>query len=92
MRKRPARKKLVEGEEAVVDKMKKVEIEIKGMSCGGCAKGVEEFLSKTGGIENVKVSLGEGKAFLEVSDEIDESLLRYKIEESGYKAGEIQFK
>ncbi len=91
MKKRLVRKKLV-AEEAVVNKMKKVEIEIKGMSCGGCAKGVEEFLSKTDGIENVRVSLGESKAFLEVSDEMDESLLRYKIEEAGYKSGEIEFK
>lgn len=75
----------------VADKMKKAEIEIKGMSCSGCAKRIESSLSEIKGIQDVRVSVERNKAFVEVSDDVDEGLLRHKIKEAGYEAGEVKF-
>ena len=46
--------------------MKKVEIKIKGMSCGGCTKKVEESLrDEIRDIKNVIVSLSKNEALAE---------------------------
>ena len=71
--------------------MKKVEISIEGMSCGGCTKRVEESLSEIEGVKNILVSLKKNKAFLEVPEDVSESLLKYKVKEAGYEAVKIKF-
>ncbi len=70
--------------------MKKVEISIEGMTCGGCTKRVEESLSEIEGAENILVSLRKNKAFLEVPNDVSESLLKYKVKEAGYEAIKIK--
>ncbi len=72
--------------------MKKIEISIEGMTCGGCAKRGEESLSEIDGAKNILVSLKENKAFLEVPEEISENLLKHKINETGYKAVKVKIK
>ncbi|HCJ57686.1 Copper chaperone CopZ [bioreactor metagenome] len=61
----------------------KKQINIEGMSCGHCAKHVEEALKEIGAA-NVTVSL-EGKyAIAESSSEIEDSKLKEAVEEAGY--------
>lgn len=72
--------------------MKKVDLEIKGMTCGGCTKRVEESLSEIKEAKNILVSLRENKAFLEVPDDVSESLVKFKVKEAGYEAIKIKFK
>jgi len=72
--------------------MKKFEIEITGMKCGGCKANVERVLSGIEGIENMKVSLEEKKAFGEVPDNVTEDFLKSKAEETGYKIVKVELK
>lgn len=55
----------------------KVEQEVFGMDCAPCAYGLERGLKKMDGVEKVKVSLNDGKAFLDLA--ADNSLNLQKI-------------
>lgn len=72
--------------------MKKVEVKIKGMSCGGCAKNVEESLLEIQGIKKILVSLSKNKAFAEVPEGVTKEYASHKIKEVGYNPGKIIFK
>ncbi|MCI0404800.1 MAG: cation transporter [candidate division Zixibacteria bacterium] len=50
------------GEEA---KTEKVTLDVKGMTCSGCASFLQSKLSKTEGIKSVKVDLASDQAFVE---------------------------
>ena len=43
-------------------------LRVRGMSCGGCARGVERALSALSGVEWVEVDLDAGTARMEVSE------------------------
>lgn len=72
--------------------MKKFEIGIEGMKCGGCKANVERVLSEIDGIKDLKVSLEEKKAFGEVPDNITEDVLKSKAEETGYQIVKVELK
>ena len=72
--------------------MKKFEIEITGMKCGGCKSNVERELSEIDGIKDMKVSLEDKKASGEVPDNITENFLKDKIEKVGYQVVKIELK
>lgn len=72
--------------------MKKVEINISGMSCGGCTKKVENALKNLKDVKHVSVSLKENKAFAEVSDNLTQAILKSSIDGTGYIATKIEFK
>lgn len=59
--------------------MVKVDQTVFGMDCAPCAYGLERGLKKLDGIEEVKVSLNNGKAYLELAS--DNSLTLQKIQE-----------
>jgi len=44
--------------------LRKVEQTVYGMDCVPCAYGLEKSLKKIGGVEDVKVSLNDGKAII----------------------------
>jgi len=67
--------------------MKRVIIEIEGMSCMGCAKNVEDSLNKLKGVKKVKVLLKDKKAVVEISKEVNFEDLKSKIKEVGYNPG-----
>ena len=64
--------------------MKKITIEIEGMSCMGCVRNVEESLKKLNGVKKVEVSLDDNKAIIETSEEVNSEDLKSKIKEAGY--------
>jgi len=70
--------------------MKKVKIEIEGMTCASCASHVEKELDKIGGKE-ISVNPVSGKAFLEVEKDVSEEQLKKAVKEAGYKPLEVEF-
>ena len=69
--------------------MKKITIEIEGMSCMGCVRNVEKSLKELKGVEEVEVSLEDKKAVVEVSEDISSEDLKSKIKEAGYNPVKI---
>ena len=72
--------------------MKKFEIKIEGMKCGGCKGNVERVLSEIKGIKDMKVSLEEKKAFGEVPDNMTKDFLKNKVEETGYQVVKVELR
>ncbi len=60
-------------------------ISIGGMSCAGCAKGIEKELIKNSGVEKVEVNFATEKAKIIYNDNIRLSNIKNKIEEMGFK-------
>jgi copper chaperone len=45
-----------------------IELEVTGMTCGGCVRSVEMKLSKVPGVESARVDLAAGKAAVAYDD------------------------
>jgi len=69
--------------------MKKVKIQIEGMSCGHCESHVAGELEKIKGVDNVLVSASEGEANLEIEDFVKKDDLE-KIKDAGYNPVEVK--
>lgn len=67
------------------DNIKEVIIGIGGMSCVGCAKGIEKELIKNNGIEKIEVNFSTEKAKIVYNDNIRLSAIKNKIEDMGFK-------
>lgn len=65
--------------------MSKIEIDIKGMTCGHCAMTITNELATLQGVANVKVDHTAGKASVEV-DGVSNEQLADAITEAGYEA------
>lgn len=63
---------------------------IEGMSCGGCAKRVEEALRLVKGVKSVSVSLEEKKAEVVFKKEIDKGILKVAVEDVGFEVTNIE--
>ena len=67
--------------------METVDLKVEGMDCQGCVKSVTRMLSGVAGVQNVDVSLAEGRASVtydpakaKVAD------MKKAVERAGYKA------
>jgi len=67
--------------------METLEFKVEGMDCDGCVKSVTRMLSGIAGVEQVEVSLAEGKASVGY-DPARASLADFKraVERAGFKA------
>ena len=67
--------------------METVELKVEGMDCEGCVKSVTRMLSGVAGVQNVDVSLEEGRARV-TYDPAKAKLADMKraVERAGYKA------
>ena len=63
--------------------MKKT-ITIEGMSCGHCVGHVKKALEAVSGVASVEVNLSEKQAWVEVSSEVKDDVLKDVIEDAGY--------
>lgn len=62
-----------------------IELSITGMSCGGCARSVENALKTSAGVVNVSVNLPAQKATVSVvSGKVQRADLVKAVEEAGY--------
>ncbi len=68
--------------------IQKVDQEVFGMDCAPCAYGLERGLKKMDGLQNVKVSLNDGKAYLELSENNSLSLkqIQEEVKKNGFSA------
>ena len=63
---------------------------IEGMSCGGCAKRVEEALRTVKGVKSVSVSLEEKKAEVVLKTDISNEMLKSAGEGIGLEVSNIK--
>lgn len=73
---------------------KKVEVEVKGMSCGMCVSAITKELNATEKAEQIKVSLEDKKAtFSEVKGKkLSDSEIKSAIKKAGYDVVSIKRK
>ncbi|MEQ8878432.1 MAG: heavy metal-associated domain-containing protein [Cyclobacteriaceae bacterium] len=66
----------------------KVDQEVFGMDCAPCAYGLERGLKKMDGLESVKVSLNEGKAYLKLAtnNELTLQKIQKEVKNNGFSA------
>lgn len=69
--------------------MKKALI-IEGMSCNHCKMRVEKALSEVAGITGVSVDLASKTAMVEMSQEIEDSVLVNTVDDAGYDLVEVK--
>ncbi len=69
--------------------MKKALI-IEGMSCNHCKMRVEKALSEVAGITGVSVDLASKTAMVEMSQEIEDSVLVNIVDDAGYDLVEVK--
>ena len=66
----------------------KVDQEVFGMDCAPCAYGLERGLKKMDGLEKVRVSLNDGKAYLDLANNNNLSLrqIQEEVKKNGFSA------
>jgi len=72
--------------------IQKVDQEVFGMDCAPCAYGLERGVKKMDGLQNVRVSLNDGKAYLELSKNNSLSLRRIQeeVKKNGFSAKQAE--
>ena len=71
--------------------MKKIILNIEGMTCSACSNGLEKYLNKQKGIKNAVVNLVMATAVVEYDEEITIKDINRYVEEAGFKSlGEKQ--
>ncbi len=68
--------------------MKEIEINVKGMVCGGCEKRVINAVSSIEGVENVIANHETGKVDIVYKESIDVQSIKDKIEDIGFEVVE----
>ncbi len=71
-----------------------VVMKVDGLACAFCAYGLEKKLKSLKGVEEVKISLNEGKVWIKLKEgyKADEKTLRKLVKESGFILREISIK
>lgn len=64
-------------------KIKKV-VNVEGMHCDHCVKKITEALESIEGVTKVKVNLSKKEAIITSTEEIDDQIIKSKIEELGF--------
>ncbi len=65
-------------------------ISIEGMSCGHCARRVEEALKGVNGVKSAKVNLEAKNAEVTLKIDVPNDTLKSAVEEAGYEVIEIE--
>ena len=66
--------------------MKKLELEVTGMKCEGCARAVDAAPGGVDGVRRVDVSLDDGRAEVVGDEALDAEALVAAVEEAGHGA------
>ena len=84
-----AKAKLIKVSTAESGQTEEVVLNIKGMTCGGCASKVKGALSSCEGVKDAQVSYQDGKAVVHVEDgKADSQVLIEAVKKLGYKVTE----
>ncbi|AKF05058.1 heavy-metal-associated domain-containing protein [Sandaracinus amylolyticus] len=65
--------------------MKKVDLQVQGMSCGHCVKAVEDALRLVDGVRRYDVEIG--KATVECEEHVRRDALVAAIQDAGFEVG-----
>lgn len=66
--------------------MKKIILNIEGMTCSACSNGLEKYLKKQDGIKDAVVNLVMATAMIEYDERLSIKNLENFIEEAGFKS------
>ena len=66
--------------------MKKIVLNIEGMTCSACSNGLEKYLNKQDGIINASVNLVMATALIEYEDNLNIKDLNRFVKEAGFKS------
>lgn len=66
--------------------MKRITLEVTGMTCGHCEQAVARALQQVEGIERVAVSHAKGRATVDAASTADSQRLVQAVQEEGYEA------
>lgn len=68
--------------------MKETIIKVEGMVCGGCENRVQNALKTIEGVEEVDANHETGIVKVTAKDEVDEKVMKEKIEDIGFEVKE----
>lgn len=68
--------------------MKEIIIKVEGMVCNGCENRIKNALKTIKGVENVAANHTNGIVTVTSNDEVEEALLKEKIEDIGFEVKE----
>ncbi len=72
--------------------MKKINIEVGGMTCEHCVARVTKFVKNVKGVVDVNTSLKENKSYIKANDDVSVDSIKSAIEDAGYKPGKYEIK
>ena len=70
--------------------MKKLNIEVEGMNCGGCVKKITSHFQSIDKIEEIKVNLEDKEVLITGSDELSNMKVRNELIELGFSVKSIK--
>ena len=65
--------------------MKKIELNVKGMSCTGCENRIKNAVSSIDGVVDVTANFKTGVVTVDLDDKIDENTISERIEDIGFE-------
>ncbi len=68
--------------------MKEIILKVEGMVCNGCENRVQNALKTIEGVENVVADHTAGTVKVSVKEDVDENVLKEKIEDIGFEVKE----
>jgi Copper chaperone len=72
--------------------MKKINIEVGGMTCEHCVARINKFVKNVKGVVDVNTSLKENKSYIEANDDVSVDSIKSAIDDAGYKPGKYEIK
>lgn len=64
--------------------MTKVELQVSGMTCGGCEQSVGKALQRVEGVRAVHADHATGTVVVEAEGQVERELLERAVEDAGY--------
>lgn len=68
--------------------MRRLHVDIEGMSCGGCVTSVKNVLSRLEGVSQLEVAVGH--ADLSADDHVTVDAIKAAVERAGFTATSVQ--
>ena len=65
--------------------MKKTNLIVNGMMCGGCENRVKNAIKNIEGVENVTADHNTGKVIIVSNNEVSEEIIKETLEDIGYE-------
>ena len=70
--------------------MKKIRMEVSGMTCEHCVARVNKFVKSVNGVTDVNTSLKENTSYITAKDDTTVEAVKSAVEEAGYKPGKYE--